>query len=170
VADAAAPSRGPADPLGRALHRLSAAFALFGGLVLVAIMLLSVASIAGRTALRRPIPGDFELVQVGCAVAVFAFLPWCQLRGGNIIVDFFTVRAPPLVRAGLDAVNALLLGAIFALIAWRMTFAAVELHSYNESTMVLRLPVWIGFVPAVLSCALLAVVSAYTAWRRLRET
>ena len=56
----AAPS-GPADPIGRALRRLSEAFALFGGLVLVAIMLLEVASISLRGFLgvaRTAVAGD----------------------------------------------------------------------------------------------------------------
>ncbi len=33
------------------------------------------------------VPGDFELVQMATAVAAFCFLPYCQLRRGNIFVD-----------------------------------------------------------------------------------
>jgi TRAP-type C4-dicarboxylate transport system permease small subunit len=159
---------GPADRIGRALQRLSELFALFGGLVLTAIMLLSVASICGRDFFNRPIAGDFELVQIGCAIAVFAFLPWCQLRGGNIIVDFFTTKAGAPVRGTLDAMSHAILGFLAGLIAWRMCFGALDLFDYNDTTMVLGVPSWIGYVPAILSAALWSAVSFYTAWRSFR--
>ncbi len=52
--------------------------AWFGSLVLVLIALMSVASIVGRALAGfglGPVPGDFELVEVGTALAVFCFLP-----------------------------------------------------------------------------------------------
>ena len=52
---------------------------------------------------RGSIPGDFELVQMATALAVFAFLPLCQAHRGNIIVDTFTTRLPRRVRNALDA-------------------------------------------------------------------
>ncbi len=162
-------TKSPADRIGRALHRLSHGFALFGGLALVLIMLLSVASIIGRGFFLAPIQGDFELVQIGCAVAVFAFMPWCQLRGGHIVVDFFTTRSSPALRGRLDAISHTLLGLLAGLIAWRLVFGALDLYDYEETTMVLRIPSWLGYVPATLSAALLSVVSFYTAWRSLDE-
>ncbi len=66
---------------------------------------MSVVCIAGRTLLGTPIPGDWELVQIGCAVAIAAFLPMCQLRSGNIIVDFFTAGREPRTQAPLDALR-----------------------------------------------------------------
>jgi TRAP-type C4-dicarboxylate transport system permease small subunit len=157
------------DPFGRALRRLSAAFAIFGGLVLVGIMLLSVVSICLRGFAGAPIPGDFELVQIGCAIAVFAFLPWCQFRRGNIIVDAFTTRLGPRARALLDAASHTILGLLAALIGWRMIFGGADLFEYNDTTMVLGVPSWIGYVPATLSALLLAVVGFYTAWAALRS-
>jgi hypothetical protein len=43
----------------------------------------------------------------GAAIALF--LPWCQLRRGNIIVDFFTAKASDRTNAMLDRFGALLL-------------------------------------------------------------
>ena len=67
--------RAPTDPIGALLFRLCQVFALAGGLVLVAMTLMSLVSIVGRAVLNRPLPGDYELVQLGCAIAVAAFLP-----------------------------------------------------------------------------------------------
>jgi TRAP-type C4-dicarboxylate transport system permease small subunit len=159
---------GPAERIGRALRRLSEVFALFGGLVLVAVMLMEVTSITQRGVLGRPIPGDFELVQIGCAVAVFAFLPWCELRGGNIIVDAFTTRLGAGKRALLDALSHTLLGLLAGLIAWRMIYGAQDLYDYNDTTMVLGFPSWIGYVPATLSAFLLSLAAFWRAWESLR--
>ena len=52
--------------------------ALIGTLILLIVILISTLSIFGRLVLERPIVGDFELVEMGCAVAIFLFLPLCQ--------------------------------------------------------------------------------------------
>src|SRR5918995_4732454 len=104
------------DRLGRALHRIATGVALLGGLVLFALTLLTVISVLGRAAFSAPIPGDFELVELGMAVAIFAFLPYCQIVRGNGIVDLFTNQASPRTKALLDGVGNLLFTAIAALL------------------------------------------------------
>jgi hypothetical protein len=53
---------------------------------------MSLYSVVMRNLAGAPIQGDFELVQMGCAVAVAAFLPFTQLRNGNVFVDAFNLR------------------------------------------------------------------------------
>lgn len=77
-------------PLGQLLDTLARWLALAGGLVLVAITLLSAYSITMRSLFDAPLLGDVELVQMGCGIAVVSFLPLCQLRRNNVIVDAFT--------------------------------------------------------------------------------
>jgi TRAP-type C4-dicarboxylate transport system permease small subunit len=156
--------------VSRALDLLARAFAFAGGVVLVAMTGMSVVSIAGRTVLSRPLAGDFELVQVGCAVAVAAFLPYCQLRRGNIIVDFFTVRAGPRVQAALDALGALLLAAVMALLAWRTAAGMLTVKAAGEITMIVGFPVWLGYAAIVPSLALTALVGLATALEALKAS
>jgi TRAP-type C4-dicarboxylate transport system permease small subunit len=103
------------------------------------------------------------------AVAIFSFLPYCQIVRGNVIVDLFTTRASPRTRAMLDAAGNLLYTAIAALLTWRGALGGLEVRGYGETTMVLRVPVWWGYVPAVLCLAFLTLVCAYTVRRSLRE-
>jgi TRAP-type C4-dicarboxylate transport system permease small subunit len=161
--------RAASGRVGRALYRAATGAALLGGGVLFALTLLTVISVAGRTVLSAPVPGDFELVELGMAVAIFAFLPYCQIVRGNVIVDLVTSRAPARTRALLDAVGNLLFTAIAALLTWRVALGGIEIRSYHETTMVLQVPVWWGYVPAVLSLAFLTVVCAYTVWRSVLE-
>ena len=64
------------DPVGRVLARLARIFVIIGGICLTAAGLLTVVSVMGRYFINSPIPGDFELVEMACAVAVFSFLPY----------------------------------------------------------------------------------------------
>ena len=158
--------------MARALDVLARAFAFGGGALLVAITGMSVVSITGRTLLGRPVPGDFELVQVGCGAAIAAFLPYCQLRRGNIIVDFFTVRASPRVQGSLDALGALLLAAVMAVLAWRTTAGMLAVKAAGEVTMIVGFPVWVGYaaiVPSLALTALAGVATAADAWKVARR-
>jgi TRAP-type C4-dicarboxylate transport system permease small subunit len=157
------------ERMGRALYRTATGVAVVGGLVLFALTLLTVISVVGRVAFSAPIPGDFELVELGMAVAIFAFLPYCQIVRGNVIVDVFTTRASPRTRAVLDGVGNLLFTAIAALLTWRAAIGGLEIRSYHETTMVLEVPVWWGYVPAVAILAFLTIVCVYTVWRSAEE-
>ena len=157
----------PAERLGAAIHMLCRGAAFGGGAVLIAIMALTVVSVVLREVTGRPIPGDFELVEMGCAIAMFAFLPYCQWVGGNVAVEFVTARAPRWLRGWLDVLASAAYAAIAVLITWRMSLGGLDLQRYQETTMVLGVPVWWAFVPIVPSVALLALTAAYTAWRSL---
>jgi TRAP-type C4-dicarboxylate transport system permease small subunit len=155
----------PADAAGRALDAVSRTLAYAGGLALVGVTLMSLVSIAGRALFNAPLQGDYELVQIGSALAVASFLPITQLRGGNVIVDFFTANARPALRAALDALGALLVALAAALIAWRMTVGAISLAQANDQTTILAFPTWIAVAAMVPCFALLAVNGLYTATR-----
>ena len=68
-------------------------WALLGGGVLCAVVLINVYSTVMGALFSAPFPGDFEMTEVGIAVAVFAFLPYCQITGANVTADIFTARA-----------------------------------------------------------------------------
>ena len=60
---------------GAGLDRLSRGFALAGGVLLIGVMVMTVISVFGRYLLNAPIPGDYEITELACGVAVFAFSP-----------------------------------------------------------------------------------------------
>ena len=124
---------------------------------------MSVTSIIGRALLGRPVPGDFELVQIGCGAAIAAFLPYCQLQRGNIIVDFFTVRASPRTQAALDTLGALLVALVMAVLAWRTAVGMVAVRAAGEVSMIVGFPIWIGYAAIVPSLALATLVALHTA-------
>lgn len=142
-------------------------FALAGGAIFALLTLMSALSIVGR-ALGRPIQGDFELVQLGCAVAIAFCLPYCQWRRGHIIVDFFTTRASARTRNVLDALGALLLALVMLLVAWRTGVGAAAMKASNETSMIMGVPVWYAYALMTPAFALTALAGVHTAWQAWR--
>ena len=105
---------------------------------------------------------DFELVEIGSAIAIFCFLPWCQSTGGNVLVDFFTQNASPRLNHRLEALGDLLYLLIAALLFWRMIPGGLEMRQYGEQSMVLRIPVWWSFIVILPAMALLVATCAAT--------
>ena len=146
---------------GAQLQRLSEGLALGGGLIILAVASLISTSVVGRWLFDFPIPGDFDLAQIGTAVAVFAFLPLGQLRGSNIMVDFFTAAAPLRWRIGLDVISWVLYLGIVVLLVVQMTRGVIETASAATSSMVLGVPLAWGMGAAVLAVFWLGVVIVY---------
>lgn len=162
-----APAMWKATATGRGLLSVARALAVFGGLVLFAIITLSVVTVLGRWLFAAPIQGDFELVQLGCAVCVACFLPYCQVQRGHVIVDFFTLKTGAGTKAMLDGFAAILLTLSAGVIAWRMLVGLIDVRAANESSMILGVPIWWAYGPMVAAFALLAAVAAYTAYNDL---
>lgn len=147
----------------RLVNRVAWLFAMLGGLVASIVALMTVTSIALRTLTTRPIPGDVELTAFGIAVCISLCLPWCQLHGANIIVDFFTQKAGERTRQRLDGFGALLLAVMVALLAWRTAIGAFAVHEAGEETMILGLPMWWTYAllaPGLALAALVALIQA----------
>ena len=143
----------------RLLDRLARLLALLGGALAVCLALLVSTSITLRALGLGGVRGDFEFVQMGVALIVFAFMPWCQARRGNVMVDSFTTKLPPRFQAALDAIWEVVFAAMMALIAWRLGAGALEAARSSTTTMVLLLPI----APAIAACAILAGFTALVA-------
>ncbi len=173
--------------VGRTLEKASRWLAYVGGTVLAGIALMTVVSIIGRALIPlglKPIKGDFELVEAGCAIAIFAFLPWCQIRRGHVTVDIFIQNLPSRVQAFLGLVGDALLMIAAYVILWRLWLGFGEKFPYGgegfrkalgmgskpffvETTYELELPIWIPYAAALVGAALFFIVALYSVWRAL---
>ena len=149
----------------RILESLAKASAILAGLLMTVITLMTCVSLIGRNTTGATLAGDFELTGVAAGAAIALFMPWCQLRRGNIIVDFFTARASERTNAALDRLGALLLGLVFALLAWRTTLGGINAYSSQSGTMMLGFPEWVVYaamVPPFILTTLIALYQAIT--------
>lgn len=162
------PEIGRDSAFGRALDRAARVFALLGGALFTSLTLLSLYSVGMRNFFGSPIMGDWELVQIGCAVAIAACFPMCQMRGAHIVVDFFTQGVSRATSKRLDGVGALVLAVMMALLTWRTAAGALDARANNETSMIMELPTWLGYALMVPSFALASVAALYVASRHFR--
>ncbi len=143
----------------RILKNISHAMGLAGSFVALAISLMTTVSVASRALFNAPIPGDIEITQMGIALAISLCLPWCQLRGANIIVDFFTQNISERKRQWLDGLGCLLLVAMYCLLAWRTGSGAVSVREAGETSMIISLPMWWAYAALAPGLAIAACVA-----------
>lgn len=156
--------------IGRWVELLAQAVAILGGVMLLALTVMTVISIAGRQMIGLglgPIPGDFELVAAGSAFAVCAFLPWTQLQRGHADVGIFSDHFPQKVNAAIDVVTEVLLFAIAVVLTWRLIYGLLDKQAYNETTFILQFPLWWGYAGCLVGLVTWIVVGAYCVWSAL---
>jgi TRAP-type C4-dicarboxylate transport system permease small subunit len=168
--------------LHNAMKALARALALAGGAVLLGVIGVTCASILGRqvagvlngTLLQAnapelaqallaigigPVVGDYELVELGMAVAIFCFLPYCHLTMGHARVDLFLSRrdsaAPRLLAAMTEALFAIAL----TLIAWRLAVGTLGRVGSGQTSYLLQVPLWFPYALAV-AAACIAVAAS----------
>ena len=147
----------------RVLEVLSKGCAVVAGALLTLITLITCANLIGRNTIGITLAGDFELTAVAAGAAIALFLPWCQYKRGNIIVDFFTSNNSARANARLDRLGALLLALVMALMAWRTALGGVNAYSTNSGTMMLGFPEWVVYALIAPPLALTALVALWQA-------
>lgn len=176
--------------VGSILGTLSKWCAIVGGILLTAAAVMTVLSIIGRKLIwigLGPVPGDIELVELACVIAIFAFLPWGQMNRGQVTVDVLADRFPARIHVflGLLGDSALAIASVviasrlwagfgekfpFGSDATRALFGLGDRPFYTETTFILALPLWIGYAFAMIGAAIFAIVCIYTVWRALNWT
>jgi TRAP-type C4-dicarboxylate transport system, small permease component len=147
----------------RVLEHLAKFCAILAGIILTGITLMTCASLIGRNTTGATLVGDFELTGVAAGAAIALFLPWCQARRGNIIVDFFTARASARTNLWLDRMGALLLGLSVGLLAWRTVIGGLSSWNAHSTTMMLGFPEWLVYAFMVPPLVLTAVIGLWQA-------
>lgn len=145
------------------LEKLANVCALAAGVLMSFIILLTCASIIGRELIGSTVVGDFELVGLATGAAIALFMPLCQLKQGNIIVDFFTVKVPRRINAGLDRLGALVLAVCFALLTWRTVVGGLNSYDTHIGSMLLGFPEWVVYAAMVPPFLLTAVIALHQA-------
>jgi TRAP-type C4-dicarboxylate transport system permease small subunit len=136
--------------------------AIAGGALCGLMAVMVTVSVTGRYLLAAPIPGDYDLVAIMAGTAVFAFLPYCQMVRGNVLVDFFTNNVAPSKKAIMDGFGTLLYLLVAILFTWRLYFGMLELHASGEVLAAFDFHRW-WTVPFDIACMIvLILVIIYT--------
>jgi TRAP-type C4-dicarboxylate transport system permease small subunit len=132
---------------------------VLSGALLTFITFMTCYSLIGRNTTGQTIVGDFELTGVATGAAIALFMPLCQFKKANIVVDFFTAKASEATIVQLDRLGALFMAAAFALLTWRTCLGGMNAWTSQSGSMMLGFPEWIVYAAMTPPLALSAVIA-----------
>lgn len=139
------------------------------GLILLAMMTLTVADVLGRYLFNSPLLGATEVTEMLLVSVIFIGLPAVCMDDDHVTVDLVTSQMPAWIQPWRKALLALVSSGIFAIISWRLWIYGDQIAGYNGVTNSLRIPV-APFAWGCSICAAVAVlVTLYVALRDLRR-
>ena len=155
--------------MGALLRRVAEFWAIAGGLVLLAIVLVTAANsgaFAGDRVARAwggsvaGLPGyeDFVRLTIGCAALMF--FPHAQARRGHVSVDLFVEYLPSGLRRLLERAWLVLTIALALFLAWYMWAGMLQARADALVTGVLGWPDWPFYLPGIASLVLWAAIAA----------
>ncbi len=160
--------------LNRIAEGIATFLALAGGALLLGIIALTCLSIAGRALVPLdigvgPIRGIYDFTEIGMAAAIFAFLPWAQLREAHARVDLFQPFMPRLMDKTLDLVFNAALFVVAVVGTYRLYLGMSDKLSYGETTLIAQIPVWQGYAACLVGGSGFILVAAFCTLRSIRR-
>lgn len=136
---------------------------------LVLLMFLTVADIAGRYLLNRPVPGTFELTEMAMVFIVFLALGMAQHRHEHISLDLAYNFFPSRLKQAVDLVVALVSLSVVAAVTGQLYLYSLRMSEGGYTTAVLRLPLYPFVLVAVAGCAVYALAIVTDCASSLRQ-
>ena len=160
--------------LNRTAEIMAVTLAIAGGLVLLAIVVLTCISITGRALLPLdlgvgPIRGIYDMTEIGVAAAIFAFLPWAQFKDAHARVDLFQFAMPDALSHFLDLLFNIAMLVVAAVGSYRLYLGMLDKLSFGETTLIAQIPVWQGYAAGLVGGIGFVLVSAFCILRSLRR-
>lgn len=147
--------------LSRALERFDRALrwlALAGGMVLVAMVLLTVVDVTLRKLWNAPIFGAQNISELALLVVVFCAVAHCGREKGHISVNLLGDALGARFTRVADTLVNLIGAAIFALLTWRALVAALQAIEIERVSNLLAIPHWPFYAMIALGAGLYAIV------------
>ncbi len=149
------------------LFRLCDGLALIGGAFMVVAMLMLVAHVIGN-AFGAPILGVTEIVERLIGASIFCFLAPCQLKGANIVVDYFSKPLPEWMRNWSDVLVTLVFALVALVLTWRLGAGGMSAFTRNKQSMFLGLPEWPVYLVGTIACVIWVITILFSTWTAVR--
>ena len=134
--------------------------AYLAGLVLVALMLLTTADVAGRYFFNSPITGVFDVTHFAVLIMVFLGLAYCGFQGGHVAIDILYNQLSRPIAVILNRIVNLIGCILFGLIAWRSLVQSADVKEFNEASQLVLIPFYPFYYILAFGAALFAFVMA----------
>ena len=150
------------------LERIATGWALLGGVILLAIVLVT-ATNAGAFALDRvarlfggtvtALPGYEDFVRLAISAAALMLMPYCQLRRGHLAVDLFFRTTLKRTKRLLDVVSLLGMALLTLFLAYWLLLGMMETRADGALSRVLGWPEWPFYLPGLASLLLWSAIT-----------
>lgn len=146
--------------LVQATRRIVTVAAYCAGVVLIALMLLTTADVAGRYFFNSPITGVFDITHFAVLVMVFLGLAYCGFENGHVAIDVLYDKFNPKLASIVNRLVNFSGFLFFALIAWRGLIESVDVKEFNEASQLVLIPFYPFYYVLAFGSALFAFVMA----------
>ena len=126
----------------RRLFRVESAFNLAGGIIILAVMLLSVANILGRKFFNFPVPGFIDWMVQGVPVIAFLGIAYCQRLGTHIRMDLFVSSLRGRALWLFEMLSVILMALLVLVLIYGSWNHAQRAFNLGDSTIDIDLPTW----------------------------
>jgi len=152
-------SNDPGYAVISAIDRLVRAIALYcGGLVLMAVMGVTVVDVAFRYLINKPIGGSFDYSTVLLVLIVACAIPYGGRTGAHVTADLFTHLMGPTVDRIVGIVVKFCLVGLVGIWAWQLHLAGRSASRLGEATLLTDIPFEPFYQALALGVAIYAVV------------
>lgn len=148
--------------LPRPVTLIARAMSIVAGVLLLAVIVLTIADVVSRNARDRSIVGTVDIATMLLVAIAFLGLASAEADGRHVVVELFESRFGPRTRLALSVVRTLLLIGLGALLTWGLTEVLISAVTRGETTNdILRLPTWPAKVVLLASFAVFFVVAVW---------
>lgn len=126
----------------RKLFRIESWLNLAGGLLILAVMLLSVANILGRKLFNAPVPGFIDWLVQAVPLIAFLGIGYCQRFGGHIRMDLVVGKLRRRALWLFELLSVVLIAMLTLMLIYGSWNHAERAISIGDSTIDINLPTW----------------------------
>jgi len=129
-----------------------------GGLMIFALMGLSVSDALLRSFANKPIYGANDYIQILLSFIVALSFPLCILAARLIAIDTLVQMLPERTHKTLDWIVTVIGVAMLSYVSWRTFVNALESAKFAETTILLQLPFGPSYYALAIGCGLSALL------------
>ena len=149
----------------RTIERFCELVETVAGILLGAVMMLIVASTAGRYLFAWTIPDSFDMSRLLIGACIMWGLASIGYRGGHIAVDLVHEMVSVRMKRLIDFLGWAGLLGFTIMLTWMLWYRVTGAYASNESTFDLRLPVWPLMALIWVGCAVSVITVTLSIFR-----
>lgn len=155
----------------RPVTMLVRGLSVVAGVLLLALILLTIGDVVSRNARDRSIVGTIDISTMLLVAIAFLGLASAEIDGRHVSVELVESRFGARVRLVFSALRAVLLVGLGALLTWGLTDVLISAGARGETTNdILRLPTWPAKLVLLLSFVAFFIVAIWKEFKTYSAT